>query len=129
MEEWRKTIGRSGGWDGGWRDDFPLDAELPDRSSARQVVEAARLADPAIPSGFEGVPSVSGSGPDVVPLTQLTDHVAVEEVARLAREVLEYELPELAPLGEATYMAVSELCGNALEHQRARSVRGSDPDR
>ncbi len=74
------------------------------------------MADPAIPSGFEGVPSVSGSGPDVVPLTQLTDHVAVEEVARLAREVLEYELPELAPLGEATYMAVSELCGNALEH-------------
>lgn len=157
MQEWRKTIGRSGGWGGGWRDDFPLDAELPgrvildledldlpipavllvrlrifidwhrsrarrvkvvlpERSSARQLVEAARLADPAIPSGFEGVPSVSGSGPDVVPLTQLTDHVAVEEVARLAREVLEYKLPELAPLGEATYMAVSELCGNALEH-------------
>lgn len=45
MEEWRKTIGRSGGWDGGWRDDFPLDAELPGR-----VILDLKELDPPIPA-------------------------------------------------------------------------------
>ncbi len=109
--------------------------KVPNDPAARTIIETARLDEPATPRAFEGIPPANASGQEIVPLTRLTDHTAIEEVARVTREVLEYKLPEVAPLGEAMYMAVSELCGNALEHGAhelgayATVVRSSAPRR
>jgi hypothetical protein len=58
----------------------------------------------------------SRDGIAILPLTPLTDHTTVEEVAAATREILEYQYTDVSPLGHACYMAVSELCANAIEH-------------
>lgn len=55
-------------------------------------------------------------GRAVVRITQLHDYSAIEDVAGATRELLEYQLTDVARLGEAVHMAVSELCSNAIEH-------------
>ncbi|HWC48756.1 MAG TPA: ATP-binding protein [Solirubrobacterales bacterium] len=52
----------------------------------------------------------------ILPVTRLGEFLQVEEVAGRTQEILEYQLTDVAPLGEATFMAVSELCGNAIDH-------------
>jgi len=53
-----------------------------------------------------------------MPVTRLQEFKDVESVAGRTQEILEYQLPDLSPLGAATFMAVSELCGNAIDHGR-----------
>lgn len=62
--------------------------------------------------------NASPDGVAILPLTSLTDHTAVEEVAATTREIIEYQYTDVSPLGHACFMAVSELCGNAIEHGR-----------
>jgi hypothetical protein len=38
--------------------------------------------------------------------------------ARRTQEILEHQLPDVSPLGEPAFMAVSELCDNAMDHGR-----------
>ena len=52
----------------------------------------------------------------MLPVTGLREFNAVETVAQHTREILEYQLTDVSALGHASYMAVSELCGNAIEH-------------
>lgn len=52
----------------------------------------------------------------ILPVTRLAEFSQVEEVAGRTQEIMEYHLTDIAPLGEATFMAVSELCGNAIDH-------------
>ncbi len=52
----------------------------------------------------------------ILPVTHLRDHNAVEEVAGRTREILEYQLTDVSPLGQAAFMAVAELCDNAIDH-------------
>jgi hypothetical protein len=52
----------------------------------------------------------------VLPVTKMREFLEVEEVAKRTREILEYDLQDVSALGEATFQAVSELCGNAIEH-------------
>lgn len=40
----------------------------------------------------------------------------MEEVAERTQEILEYQLHDVSPLGHAAFMAVSELCANAIDH-------------
>jgi hypothetical protein len=54
----------------------------------------------------------------ILPVTRLDGANAVEDVAKQTREILEYQLPDLSPLGHAAFMAVSELCDNAVDHGR-----------
>ncbi|HEX6456428.1 MAG TPA: hypothetical protein VF009_07915 [Solirubrobacterales bacterium] len=144
---WIKEIGPRGARDG-WRDDFPLAHELPDRieldcarlqlpihpmfavrlrmfiewhrgagrevkttppsdSRARQVFEAMSI-DPALPP-----PSEEDT---IMPVTCVKEFLDVEEVAERTREILEYQLHDVSPLGHAAFMAVSELCANAIDH-------------
>ncbi len=76
----------------------------------------------------------SRDGIAILPLTPLADHTTVEEVAAATREILEYQYTDVSPLGHACYMAVSELCGNAIEHGRnglgayVAVQRFNDPD-
>jgi hypothetical protein len=52
----------------------------------------------------------------VLPVTPLREYAEVEDVALRTREILEYQQPKISALGHASYMAVSELCANAVEH-------------
>ncbi len=83
-----------------------------------------------------GAATVSSDRGDVaLPVTNLRDQQVVEEVANHIRELLEYEMTDVAPLGAAAFMAVSELCGNAVEHGRnplgahVCSLRAREPRR
>jgi hypothetical protein len=69
--------------------------------------------------------------PDML-IARLDDHNQVEEVAGKTRELLEYHRPRLAHLGDATFMAISELCNNAVEHGASRfpayAAAAADPN-
>lgn len=164
---WTKEIGAKGGGDGGWRDDFPLNHELPaeiaiDCSRLRLPIQAmfalrarvfidwhtehqrkVRITAPAEPEArrvFEAMAIDPGKAVEqqddaIVPVTRLTEFDDVESVAARTQEIIEYQLPDVSPLGQATFMAVSELCGNAIDHGRndlgayAAVMRFSEPRR
>ena len=71
----------------------------------------------------------------IVPVTKLAEFDDVESVAARTQEIIEYQLEDVSPLGQATFMAVSELCGNAIDHGRndlgayAAVMRFSEPRR
>jgi anti-sigma regulatory factor (Ser/Thr protein kinase) len=52
----------------------------------------------------------------ILPVTKLEEFNEVEAVSARAQEILEYQLPDVSVLGQSTFMAVSELCGNAVDH-------------
>jgi anti-sigma regulatory factor (Ser/Thr protein kinase) len=52
----------------------------------------------------------------VLPVTRLDRHNEAEEVARRTQEILEYQLTDVSSLGQAAFMAVAELCDNAMDH-------------
>jgi hypothetical protein len=52
----------------------------------------------------------------ILPVTCLADAGAVEDVARRTREILEYQLTDVSALGQPAFMAVAELCDNAIDH-------------
>lgn len=52
----------------------------------------------------------------IMPITRMQEFGEVEEVAERTQELLEYQLPDVSALGQATFMAVSELCNNAVDH-------------
>jgi len=161
-----KEIGRRGG-DEPWRDDFPLDHEIPDSI----VVDCTKLElpihpmfavrlrvfidwhmergrsvlvekpqSPAAASVFDamGISPQSESGGEedtIMPVTRLAEFAEVEDVAARTREILEYQLTDVSSLGASAFMAVSELCANAIDHGRnslgayAAIRRISDPRR
>jgi hypothetical protein len=73
---------------------------------ARRLFDAMRVSD-------EGDAEEDDA---VLPVTKMREFLEVEEVAKRTKEILEYELHDVSALGEATFQAVSELCGNAIEH-------------
>ena len=78
----------------------------PQEAAARRLFEAMHMGDE------------QGATEDdaVLPVTKMTEFLHVEEVAMRTQQILEYDLPDVSALGEATFEAVSELCGNAVEH-------------
>ncbi len=68
--------------------------------------------------GIDADDESTESDDSILPVTHLEGFTAVEEVAAQVREILEYQVHDLSPLGDATFMAVSELCGNSIEHGR-----------
>lgn len=144
---WHKRVS-SGAGRGGWRDDFPLDADLPDRL----VVDFGALREPIHPMfalrcrvfvdwhrdngrDVEVVPPSDAAARSItealaldehvtaeemsvviLPITSLMEYQDVEDAALRTREILEYQLQDVSPLGAAAFMAVSELCSNAVEH-------------
>lgn len=85
-----------------------LDPPLDDQ--AREIYSAM-----AIDLSQSGAAEVTDA---ILPVTSLDSPTTVEAVAESSREILEYQLHNVSPLGHATFMAVSELCGNAIEHGR-----------
>lgn len=51
-----------------------------------------------------------------MPVTCMKEFLEVEGVAERTQEILEYQLPDVSPLGHAAFMAMSELCANAIDH-------------
>lgn len=148
--DWVKELGAKAGADGGWRDDFPLNHDLPDsvkldcgrlrlpihpmfavrlrvfvdwhRAEEREVVVIPPT-DPPTRQVFEAMgidPQLEsdGEGDAIMAVTRLHEFNEVEAVAERTREILEYQLTDVSPLGQAAFMAVSELCGNAIDHGR-----------
>lgn len=146
---WTKELGSRAG-ESGWRDDFPLDHELPtalcvdcrkvrlplhpmfalrmrlfidwheregrevtvlapDDRSAREVFEAMQISSQAQRAEEDDA---------IMPVSLLREFDDVEAVAGRTQEILEYQLPDVSALGGAAFMAVSELCGNAIDHGR-----------
>lgn len=79
----------------------------PTDPKTRKVFEAMSI-DPQVDTATED--------DAILPVTRLAEFLHVEEVAGRTQKILEYHLSDVAPLGEATFMAVSELCGNAIDH-------------
>jgi anti-sigma regulatory factor (Ser/Thr protein kinase) len=162
---WEKRIGSRAGR-GPWREDFPLNRELPEElvvdctellapvhpmvllrlrvfvdwhRHAGRVVRITVPRDAAAASEVVAMGMTDETAADamvVLPVTRLADHRDVEIVALGVRELLEFEMIDVSPLGEACYMAVSELCGNAVEHGRneggyhyVAAVRRTEPRR
>jgi hypothetical protein len=163
---WVKEIGARGS-DGGWRDDFPLDHELP----SELLIDAGALRLPIHPMfavrarvfldwhtsqgrsvsvtpptdrrtrqvfeamGIDPEKPIDHEDDAIVPVTRLMEFDDVEAVAARTQEIIEYQLPDVSPLGQATFMAVSELCGNAIDHGHndlgayAAVMRVSEPRR
>ncbi len=63
-------------------------------------------------------PELDGEPEDdaVVPVVRMREFHEVENVAERMQEMLEYQLPDVSVLGQAAFMAVSELCNNAVDH-------------
>lgn len=78
----------------------------PADSVARRLFDAMRIGD-------EGDAQEDDA---VLRVTRIREFLEVEEVANRTKEILEYDLQDVSVLGEATFQAVSELCGNAIEH-------------
>ncbi|HVW17489.1 MAG TPA: ATP-binding protein [Solirubrobacteraceae bacterium] len=87
------------------------------------AVTAQRLADIGVADGLPAdlveLPSPrDGRTDDVLPLTRFVDHTTVEDIARDAVALLRRQTDPLGSWGDAIYMAVGELCDNALQHGR-----------
>lgn len=90
------------------------------RAEGRRVV----VTPPAEPTakkrfGAMAIDSELGGEPEddtVVPVIGMKEFHEVEDVAERMQEVLEYQLPDVSALGQAAFMAVSELCNNAVDH-------------
>lgn len=87
--------------------DRTVEVILPKGEPARRIVQACQI-DPD--ARCEPLPDI------VLPVTELREFGDVEVVAERTMEILEYQLHDVSALGEATFMAVSELCNNAVEH-------------
>jgi hypothetical protein len=92
------------------------------RGNGRQVVVVPPT-DPSTQRVFGGMridPEVSADQEDdaIMPVTRMEEFPEVEEVAGRTQELLEYQLTDVSSLGQAAFMAVSELCGNAIDHGR-----------
>lgn len=96
-----------------------VEVVAPVEPDARRVFEAMRLD----PHG-----AVADDDDAIMPVTRMEEFLEVEEVAGRAQEILEYQLTDVSPLGQATFMAVSELCGkrDRSRAQCPRCIRG-DP--
>lgn len=87
------------------------------------AIAAQRLADLGVADGLESrVLALPAPAPKreerVLPILRFSDHHAVEDVSRAAVELLEHQTTPLDAWGDAMYMAVGELCDNALQHGR-----------
>jgi hypothetical protein len=92
----------------------PRDPATATQLASLGVLDGLPLAVVGEPAGDGGV----GSAGAVLPLRQLANPLDVEEAAMQATEVLQQQVAELAVWGDPVHMALSELCGNALQHGR-----------
>lgn len=83
---------------------------------------AQRLADMGIGTGLPEdvvhLPVARASADALLPVRRLRGADDVEDASDAAVAVLHEQAPALAVWGDPVYMAVSELCGNALQHGR-----------
>lgn len=90
------------------------------RAEGRKV-EILPPTDPLAEQVFEEMEADSGGHSNneddaVVAVSRLQEFDQVEAISARTKEILEYQLTDVSTLGEATFMAVSELCGNAIDH-------------
>ena len=83
---------------------------------------AQQLADLGVgdrlPAQVARLPPAAAASLALLPVHRLRTPNDVEDISGAATDVLGEQAPELAVWGDPVYMAVSELCGNALQHGR-----------
>ena len=144
--DWKKRIAPSGGQAGGWRDDFPLDTELPPRLE----LDLSRLGEPIHPmfavrlavfmdwhrragrqilltppettraaALIAALLDEHGSREHlevVLPVTRFSEFNEVEELSARVLDRLEYKFTDVSTAGQPAFQAVSEFGQNAVEH-------------
>lgn len=86
-----------------------------DPAIAQQLADM-RIAD-GLPGGtFGPLPSARSETAAVLELRRLSSYHDVEDAAAVAADVLGRRVPALGAWGDATHMAIGELCDNALLH-------------
>ena len=88
----------------------------PDDPAARGQMEALGLARDLPEDVVPDLQVIDDRSVGVLPITRLSDGRAIEPLADDLRTRIEYELPDISRLGDATHMGFSELCLNAVEH-------------
>lgn len=101
FSDWHRSQGRT------------VDLTAPSDPHARRQLEVLGAIEDAEADAEE-------SEAKILPIAPLKEFNDVEKVAGQTRELLEYERPHLAHLGDATFMAIGELCNNAVEHGASR---------
>lgn len=86
-----------------------------DQATAQRLVDMGLTA--GVPFAREALPAAGASETDFG-IRRLRSADDVEDASREATELLQEQAPALAVWGDPVYMAVSELCGNALQHGR-----------
>jgi hypothetical protein len=90
----------------------------PANDQARESFDQMQVVDTSyVELRGDKKPSIH-TGIAILPVTRIADYTTVETAAERAREILEYRYTDVSPLGQACYMALSELCANAIEHGR-----------
>jgi hypothetical protein len=94
-----------------WHAEHGRDVQVaaPTDQESRRVFEAMAI---------DSAESTGDEDDAIVPVTRLAEFDDVESIAARTQEIIEYQLDDISPLGQATFMAVSELCGNAIDHGR-----------
>lgn len=88
-----------------------------DPAVAQRLADMGVVAD--LPSDVIGAMATPGADAGALfPIRRLKTSNDVEDASAAATEVLHEQAPALAAWGDPVYMAVSELCGNALQHGR-----------
>lgn len=112
-----------------WHRDHDREVEVlaPTDGSALRAFHSMQI-DPANAA-------VDSDKDSILPVTRVDNDDVAEQIARQTREIIEYEMTDVSGLGEAVFMAVAELCDNALDHGRnafggfAAVRRASEPRR
>jgi hypothetical protein len=90
----------------------------PDNPQVARVLVDMGVAEGLPGDVVSGFPQRQGSPEAIFGIRRLGGPNDVEDASADAMEVLLEQVPELAAWGDPVYMAVSELCGNALQHGR-----------
>jgi hypothetical protein len=102
--DWHLSLGHEVGW-------IP-----PHRAEVAQQLADAELVVGLPEEIASRLPSPRADAGTLLPLRRLGSASDVEDVSQSAIDVLHAQAPELAAWGDPVYMAVSELCSNALQH-------------
>jgi hypothetical protein len=90
----------------------------PRKSGVRSYLARMRM-DRGLAAGvFQGLPHVTEHDrrEALIPVTRMHQPPDVDELTADLSHLLFAQLPDMAVLADAIHMAVSELCGNAVEH-------------
>jgi hypothetical protein len=126
MDEWAKEVRRTGGTEGGWREDFPLNREMPDRLS----IDCKALELPVYPMFWLRMRSfldwhhAQGRSLSVTPPINKQARESFDQMKVLDRSYVELRANE-APVveGDIAILPLTRLAGHTEVEEVAEATR------